>query len=922
MTKPGTTSTQNESRADPGRHVLVLVLYLLLTLGLTFPLVTHFGDHVPGSETWGLDEFAFLWNYWWVKHAIFDLGTNPLYTKFTFYPVGVSFALYTLALLNAIVAIPVEFTFGYVVASNSLLVFSFVAGAFGTFLLADYLLAHSAQFAQANPRSMVRFGASILAGIAFAFTSSRFVYASLGHYNFVSSQYVPFYVLFFVKTVREDKWRNALLGGLFAALATLTEMTFAVFLALFSLVYLVVVWRERRWERRLVARLMILAVATVLLASPVIVPSFVEILTAGYSLPGWGHAEKLLVDLFGFITPTSLQPLNRNWTQELDLVRQGISRFADVNTVFLGYATLALAVLAGCMFRKTLKAWVVSAVVFAVLALGPVLYINGRSQFDFDGLQVTFPLPFLLLHYIPFLKENRVPNRFSILVVLSLAVLVAFAAAWLLSKLEKVGGKAGKVLAGGALLILAGAVIFEHAAVPLPLSDARVPDIYRQIAAEPGNFSILSIPWGLRNSFGTLGAEDTRTQYYQSVHGKYLLSGNTSRNPPFLFDYFDRISFFHSLSQIELYQEVSPEVVQKDKAEAASLASFFDIRYVVVNAPLPGRVPYSDTRGAALDYIREVMPLGEKVYDRDGVIAYKVKQAVLPAQIRVTFGGEGADLYQGEGWDRAEVIDGAPANWSNQSSARLLLPVHTMGDYRLTLRALPFSYPGSPPQTMQVLLNSQFVTQFRLASSWSDYAVSIPARFLLLGINDVELRFGYAVPPRLVLPPNYGIGATGVNSPADIAVTSGDFGSIKVNGREVSPLARGYNVVVLDPKTAAVVKKQSFNTGDDKAQSRAMTEMLAQVPDGMIVAVATQGQVGDNLGDRTVAGLYSIGAQADLRSGPQRSQAVIGVKGAARGTALEQTNQGSSFVSVGHMPDDRTLSVALSALSFEKVDAK
>ena len=32
---------------------------------------------------------------------------------------------------------------------------------------------------------------------------------------------------------------------------------------------------------------------------------------------------------------------------------------------------------------------------------------------------VTVPLPFALLHYIPFLNANRVPNRFSVILVLS-----------------------------------------------------------------------------------------------------------------------------------------------------------------------------------------------------------------------------------------------------------------------------------------------------------------------------------------------------------------------------------------------------------------------------------------------------------------------------------------------------------------------
>jgi hypothetical protein len=54
------------------------------------------------------------------------------------------------------------------------------------------------------------------------------------------------------------------------------------------------------------------------------------------------------------------------------------------------------------------------------------------------------------------------------------------------------------------------------------------------------------------------------------------------------------------------------------------------------------------------------------------------------------------------------------------------------------------------------------------------------------------------------------IGASGVRAPADIAVRSagfddGNVGDISVNGRQVSPQHRGYNVVALDPASGQVL---------------------------------------------------------------------------------------------------------------------
>lgn len=415
-------------------------------------------------------------------------------------------------------------------------------------------------------------------------------------------------------------------------------MTDGVLLLLFTLVFLLFEWRQVL-QPRVLARLGLVGLTAAVLFAPLLIPTLGEILNSGYTLPGWGHSENLLVDLFGFITPTSLQVLDRHWVEELDKVRQTTSRFVDVNTVFLGYATLAVALLAAVRYWRVVRAWAASAAVFAILSLGPLLHINGQSVFDLDGLQVTFPLPFLLLHYIPLLRENRVPNRFSVLVMLALAVMVGFALSGLSRPFERRlrSPALGKWAARFAALIALALILFEHASIPLPLTDARVPAVYAQIARESGDFAVLTLPLGWHDSFGQLGAEDTRSQYYQSVHQKFIFPGNIQRHPPFLFDYFDRLSLFHSLSQLEFYHPVPEEVEARDRDEAPDLLSFFNIRYVVIQPPIPGRLPYSDTHDAVLDYIQRVLPLGDKVYDREGVLAYRIRQEPFTSQVRICF---------------------------------------------------------------------------------------------------------------------------------------------------------------------------------------------------------------------------------------------------------------------------------------------
>ncbi|MCX7840995.1 MAG: hypothetical protein N2559_16285, partial [Anaerolineae bacterium] len=575
-------------------------------------------------------------------------------------------------------------------AVNATVLATFVLGAYGVYLLVGYLLQVTGYRVQVSGftfqlETLNLQLVTFIAGAVFAFTSSRMVYAALGHYTVLTTQWFPFYILFLIKTIREPRWQHPILAGLFAALAMYSDAAHAPLLVLFTLLYLAFEWRAARAPRVLM-RLGALALAAALFFSPLLVPLVGEMFLSGYQLPGWGHAEKLLVDLAGLFTPTSLHPLNRHWVEELDAVRQGNSRFVDVNTVFLGYATLVLAMLGALVYRKKLAVWIVAALAFTILSLGPLLHINGQSVFDFDGLETTFPMPFLLLHYIPFLKENRVPNRYSILVMLSLAVLIAFALAWTSQKLKMKSQKLFLLLPFAFLSL----ILFEHLAVPLPLTDARVPEVYAQIARERGGFAILSVPLGWRNSFTMEGAEDTRTQSYQRVHGKFLFSGNTSRNPPALFEYFARVPIFDSLARVQRYAELTSETIARDRALAPQFVAFYDVRYVVINAATPNRLPYSDTRDATRAYIEQVMPLGEKIYDRDGIVMYRVNQAQLPTRQHIAFGTDVARLYLAEGWERDEVISGENANWVNRQTARIVFPIREIADYRVTVRALPF----------------------------------------------------------------------------------------------------------------------------------------------------------------------------------------------------------------------------------------
>jgi len=175
--------------------------------------------------------------------------------------------------------------------------------------------------------------------------------------------------------------------------------------------------------------------------------------------------------------------------------------------------------------------------------------------------------------------------------------------------------------------------------------------------------------------------------------------------------------------------------------------------------------------------------------------------------------------------------------------------------------------------------------------------------------NELRLVHRYQVKPEVVgAGATYRIGTTGVRSPVDIEVVSegrgpqGQGGQVtaRVNGHEVVTLPRrGYNIVALDGADGHVLWGDNFDTFRSPAESRRMAERIASLPSGAIVIAGVKTDGGGQLTAEGVAALRSVGAQRDLQRTLWLAHALIGVKGAPAGSALENAGPGRLGVSVG-----------------------
>ncbi len=885
------------------RHVILAAAGALVLLGLllTYPLPLHWLTHAPGD---GSDDPAIIWNLWWVRHALLDLGQNPFATDYLFFPIGINLTFYTLTFLNALITLPVQLLLGLIPANSVVVYLDLSLAGLGMYLLALDLL-------PASVPTSTRHRASFLAAIIFAFAGHKFVFLSLGQFNIASTHWLPFYALYLRRALRPPfRRRDAGIAALFLLFNAWTEFTYASFALIFTAFYVTFRLVRQRTEEpattwgQLLRALLGIAAPFTLGMAPILAMMIPDLLREGdFTVVGLGFADVFSNDLLEFFVPGHLHPLWGTLSRQF--------HFAYLNFAFLGYVAVGLAVYALWKWRAELEVrfWAIAGLAFAVISLGPTIRLNGSSY--------DFPLPFDLLLRLPLFKANRYPGRYSVMIALCLALLAAYGLV-ALENSPRFGRSSSLRMA--LFATLGALILLENLSVPLPLSDYHVPAVYDRIAADPGDFSVLEIPLAWRNGFRVTGPLDKTfmfAQFYQTTHEKHLLGGNTSRNPEFKFQYFTEAPVINSLLALETGHDVPPGIMDRDRQLAAGVLRFFRVRYIVVHKL--GSPRQRVTPEATLPYIERLLP-DAKWYEDDQMTLFRVTPQSAPPSGHVAATGPLAGLMFAEGWGPV-AAPGQAARWATRHKARLLLPLDTSA-YTLTLN-LDAPTAG---QTVTIIVHGHEVARQTLGAGENVYRFAIPADPARQAPADVHLRFDRLYPPPAGGGNGWPIGATGVSATTPILVESageevGNLAHVFVAGRDVVSAQRGFNLAVIDPQTTEVAARTSFDTHFDPAASRRLADFIAGIPRGQIVAVAVADEASRLLGDEAVDALHSLGLSQDLRGKThfRWSYAALGVKDAPSGSALEAVS-GIRPVRVGVGPPIREGRVAagLTGLAWEE----
>jgi hypothetical protein len=377
--------------ADRTDYLVVILLYILLTCIFTWPLAANFTTFVNGATE---DVFHELW----VLHTASTAAYGPFflfYTNSNLAPNGIILYYQVVTPFNSLVFLPISTLFGEVVAYNLLYMFTFVASAFTMYVLAYYLTKNKY--------------AAFFAGIAFGFAPVH-LGEGLAHLNIMSSEFLPLYTYFLIRTFRERNFRNPIFAAIALVLNAMCDLHFLVFGICITgvfLIYWAFVHFRATFSRAFLERFGIMAALAAIIGAVVYFQTLYGLFFApqaqGAGLgqtPLLAAAGRRSADLLQFFVPSPQNPLFKTTTSSIYANFQSNS---NVYT-FMGYSVIALALIGIVASKEKRRVWLwIGLVLFGFLmALGPYVVINGKTS--------AIPSLWQWWYYlVPFSKAIRTP---------------------------------------------------------------------------------------------------------------------------------------------------------------------------------------------------------------------------------------------------------------------------------------------------------------------------------------------------------------------------------------------------------------------------------------------------------------------------------------------------------------------------------
>ena len=485
-------------------HSLVISIFFILTIILTFPVILDFNSELPGEGCH--DKCHMMWRIWWADYS-FENNLEFGNTNYIFYPDGTSIGGNLALFTTGVGWMIFKLTNNLISVYNTLFFVGFAFGGYSAYLLANHFNRN--------------FYSSIIAGVVFTFSTYHLMHS--GHHIGLSMiGWIPLYILFLFKIQSQNSILYSVLGGIILFLVGITHLYYFVIVMIFSFIFLGIFLLKKK---NISNKIFVKQFSIVLIIG--------IMLTAGFSYstffsdgefekkPLWEH-EMFSVSIENLIMPSPKHTTQIYSDYELLYVFHALAGNPDVGNrsmeqmVYLGYVVILLSTIALIKFRRQ-HAWFWASVggLFVLISLGPELRF-------FNTLTGIILPERILYEFVPGWDSIRAPARFIVIANISLAILSSYTVYSLMKK-NVFSNKTKYVI----FSIIIVAILIDFSFSPMDTKEMNVHEIYNEIKLDQTEFTILELPLGGYAENNLISAPIF--MYFQTIHEKQIIGGYESR---------------------------------------------------------------------------------------------------------------------------------------------------------------------------------------------------------------------------------------------------------------------------------------------------------------------------------------------------------------------------------------------------------
>lgn len=466
---------------------------------------------------------------------------------------------------------------------------------------------------------------------------------------------------------------------------------------------------------------------------------------------GWGGAIEFASDLFNYFIPSgygyfvSKYPfLYEPFLLFLKLFRPEARSIFENFTypgiiILFGYFTL---IFLYKKFDKTTKEnirpFLFTSIVFFILTLGPFLHVFGHWTLTVDeGIKIVIPLPYIILHYIPFLNNIRVPGRLIVGFIFFAYIVCAYIINYFLKN------KSNRFKQAFFILLLLIFIFDQRVADNIfPPPQVYPYKIFHTIKSDKEKVSVLEIPFTVRDGFTYFGNGDAIGMTVgESWHGKPVIGGYMGRISDYKKNYYRSNLFFGYLGRLIDNDLANNPVIDQDDTvnwtnldleKSKEVINFLDLKYIILN----NEMQYAATLSAKF----EELGYEKQMTDKNFSLLKRIPKN--KDYLSIDLGIENDINYLGMGWHNRDKN----FRWSDKKNFVMFKTIKQK-KYILHFKAAAFN----KDQPVTIYLNKKKITKINVSTIIKEYSVSIDTKFEP-GINMIYFVFDNYYRPTDVIP--------------------------------------------------------------------------------------------------------------------------------------------------------------------------